>query len=210
MKLKLNPQGLIPAIAQDEKTGEVLMVAYMSPESLRRTVESGEAWFFSRSRNELWRKGETSGNVIKVSGIEVDCDADTLVLKCAPTGPVCHTGSPTCFFQDLDPASLEYETPPVHVLEELFQVIESRKHSAPQGSYVAKLLHDGIDRIGKKVIEEAGETVIAGKNGIPAETIHEVADLWFHSLILLSASGLTLDDIWKELESRRDAPRRGS
>ena len=210
MKLKLNQQGLIPAVAQDEKSGEVLMVAYMSPESLRRTVESGEAWFFSRSRMALWQKGETSGNVIKVSKIEVDCDADTLVLKCAPTGPVCHTGNPTCFFQELEPEDLEYDTPAVHVLEELFEVIESRKHSAPQGSYVAKLLHEGMDRIGKKVIEEAGETVIAGKNGIPAETIHEVADLWFHSLILLSASGLSPADIWKELESRRDAPRRGS
>lgn len=203
MKLKLNQQGLIPAIAQDEKTGEVLMVAYMSPESLRKTVETGDAWFYSRSRAALWKKGETSGNVIRVSKIEVDCDADTLVLKCAPTGPACHTGSPTCFFQELDPAGLEFDASAMPVLDELFQVIESRKNSPPQGSYVGKLLREGMDRIGKKVIEEAGETVIAGKNGVPAETVHEVADLWFHSLILLSASGLKPDDIWKELQSRR-------
>jgi phosphoribosyl-ATP pyrophosphohydrolase/phosphoribosyl-AMP cyclohydrolase len=203
MKLKLNDQGLIPAIAQDEKTGAVLMVAYMSPESLQLTQQTGEATFYSRTRKELWRKGETSGNVIKVHRIEVDCDADTLVLKSTPTGPACHTGQPTCFFQELPAQGIEFERPEPHILDELFQVIESRKTGAPSGSYVAKLLHEGMDRIGKKVIEEAGETVIAGKNGIPEETIHEVADLWFHSLILLSASGLTPEDIWKELRSRR-------
>lgn len=204
MKLKLNEQGLIPAIAQDQDTGKVLMVAYMSPESLRMTLESGEATFYSRSRQSLWRKGETSGNVIKVHSIEVDCDFDTLILKSSPTGPACHTGAETCFFQGLTAnEKLEFEAPAAQVLDELFQVIESRKSGGPQGSYVAKLLHEGMDRIGKKVIEEAGETVIAAKNGIKEETVHEVADLWFHSLVLLSASNLTPDDIWKELQSRR-------
>ena len=208
MKLKLNDQGLIPAIAQDERSGEVLMLGYMSPGSLRRTLESGEAWFYSRSRQELWHKGEVSGNYIKVNSVQVDGDNDTLLLKSAPTGPVCHTGKPTCFFQgSLDPAKdeLEFETPSgsSSVLDELFEVIEGRKTSPPEGSYVGKLLQGGIDRIGKKVIEEAGETVIAAKNGVPAETIHEVADLWFHSLVLLSASGLTPADVWQELRSRR-------
>lgn len=215
MKLKLNDQGLIPAIAQDERSGEVLMLGYMSPGSLRRTLESGEAWFYSRSRQELWHKGEVSGNYIKVNSVQVDCDNDTLLLKSNPTGPVCHTGKPTCFFQgSLDPVKdeLEFETPSGSasvsdtsrgIVDELFEVIEGRKKAAPEGSYVGKLLQGGIDRIGKKVIEEAGETVIAAKNGVPAETIHEVADLWFHSLVLLSASGLTPADVWQELRSRR-------
>lgn len=208
MKLKLNEQGLIPAVAQDEKTGEVLMVAWMSPGSLRRTLASGEAWFYSRSRQELWHKGEVSGNFIKVHGVQVDCDADTLLLKSAPTGPVCHTGKPTCFFQDLQ-GEPEFERPPAHIIDELFEVIEGRKTEAPEGSYVAKLLKQGVDRIGKKVLEEAGETVIAAKNNVPQETISELADLWFHSLVLLSHLGLKPQDVWDELRRRRkeDAPR---
>lgn len=203
MKLTLNAQGLIPAIAQDEQTGQILMVAYMSPDSLRKTQETGEAWFFSRSRNELWHKGETSGNFIQVHKIEVDCDGDTLILKGKATGPVCHTGKPTCFFQHLDKTPLEFDNSKQNVLEELFGVIESRKNQAPEGSYVGKLLIEGVDRIGKKVIEEAGESVIAAKNGIKPETVHEIADLWFHSLILLSHAGLTPEDIYAELRSRR-------
>ncbi len=203
MKLKLNDQGLIPAIAQDEKTGEVLMLGYMSPGSLRRTLESGEAWFYSRSRQELWHKGEVSGNFIKVRRVEVDCDHDTLLLVSAPSGPVCHTGKPTCFFQEIDQGELDFEAPSQSVVDELFQVIESRKTAPPQGSYVAQLLNEGIDRIGKKVIEEAGETVIAAKNGDRAEIVHEVADLWFHSLVLLSSVGLAPQDVWEELRSRR-------
>ena len=159
-------------------------------ESLERTLDTGEAWFFSRSRRELWHKGETSGNVIKVHEVQVDCDTDTILLKGSPTGPACHTGKPTCFFQGLDGADLEFEAAGPAVVDELFSVIESRKKAAPEGSYVAKLLHEGIDRIGKKVIEEAGETVIAAKNGNADETVHEVADLWFHSLVLLSSAGL--------------------
>ena len=203
MKLKLNQQGLIPAIAQDGETGKVLMLAYMSPDSLSRTLESGEAWFYSRSREALWHKGEVSGNVIKVDGVQVDCDNDTLLLRGTPTGPACHTGSPTCFFGDLDSSDLEYEQPGGQVIDELFEVIESRKGDAPEGSYVARLLREGPDLIGKKVIEEAGETVIAAKNGVPKELVHEVADLWFHSLVLLSSAGLQPDDIWAELRARR-------
>ena len=188
MKLKLNEQGLIPAIAQDRRTNEILMVAYMSPESLAKTIETGEAWFYSRSRQALWRKGETSGNVISVERIEVDCDADTLVLKGDPAGPACHTGKPTCFFQDLDgrkvaAGDIEFDVGSRHVVADLFDTIEQRKRERPEGSYVAKLLNEGVDRIGKKVMEEAGETVIAAKNGVKEETVHEVADLWFHSLV---------------------------
>ncbi len=203
MKLKLNEQGLIPAIAQDEKTGEVLMLGYMSPGSLKRSLASGEAWFYSRSRQELWHKGQVSGNSIKINRFQVDCDNDTLLLKSSPTGPVCHTGAPNCFFQDLVDEEHEFESTSPSMVDELFEVIEQRKQDAPEGSYVGGLLAQGIDRIGKKVLEEAGETVIAAKNGVASETIHEVADLWFHSLVLLSSAGLTPNDIWEELRRRR-------
>ena len=203
MKLKLNEQGLIPAIAQDEKTGQVLMMGYMSPGSLRRTLASGEAWFYSRSRQELWHKGQVSGNFIKVNSVHVDCDNDTLLLKSVPTGPVCHTEAPSCFFQEIGGPEPEFERTSPHIVDELFDVIEQRKQEAPEGSYVAKLLSEGIDRIAKKVIEEAGETVIAAKNGVAEETVHEVADLWFHSLVLLSAVGLKPEEIWTELRNRR-------
>ena len=203
MKLRLNDEGLIAAIAQDKDSGAVLMVAYMDREALRRTLETGEAWFYSRSRAELWHKGETSGNVIQVHAVEVDCDGDVLLLKSTPSGPACHTGKPTCFFQTLEDGAAEFEEQGPHVVDELFGVIEGRKRDPPEGSYVAKLLRDGVDRIGKKVIEEAGETVIAAKNGAPNEITHEVADLWFHSLVLLSATGLEPEDIWRELRARR-------
>ena len=203
MKLNLNEQGLIPAIAQDEKTGDVLTLAYMNPESLKRTLESGEAWFYSRSRQELWHKGATSGNYIKVKKVLVDCENNSLLLKSAPTGPACHTGKPNCYFQELKKGEAEFESKPGNMMEELFGVIESRKREKPEGSYVAKLLKEGTDRIGKKVIEEAGEAVIAAKNGVRDEVVHEVADLWFHSLVLLSHAGLTPKDIWQELEKRR-------
>ena len=203
MKLNLNERGLIPAIAQDEKTGQVLIVAYANPEAVLRTLESGEAWFYSRSRQELWHKGETSGNVIKVNEVQVDCEGNSLIYRGEPTGPACHTGKPTCFFQTVEAKGLEFVDSDRDVVDELFAVIESRKRDAPADSYVAKLLNEGVDRIGKKVIEEAGETVIAAKNGVREETIHEVADLWFHSLILLSHAGLTPDDIKEELRSRR-------
>ena len=203
MKLNLNERGLIPAIAQDEKTGQVLIVAYANPEAVLRTLESGEAWFYSRSRQELWHKGETSGNVIKVNEVQVDCEGNSLIYRGEPTGPACHTGKPTCFFQTVEAKGLQFVDSDRDVVDELFAVIESRKRDAPADSYVAKLLSEGVDRIGKKVIEEAGETVIAAKNGVREETIHEVADLWFHSLILLSHAGLTPDDIKEELRSRR-------
>ncbi|MCH7553072.1 MAG: bifunctional phosphoribosyl-AMP cyclohydrolase/phosphoribosyl-ATP diphosphatase HisIE [Chloroflexi bacterium] len=203
MKLNLNERGLIPAIAQDEKTGQVLIVAYANPEAVLRTLKSGEAWFYSRSRRELWHKGETSGNVIKVNEVQVDCEGNSLIYRGEPTGPSCHTGKPTCFFQTVEAKGLQFVDSDRDVVDELFAVIESRKRDAPEDSYVAKLLSEGVDRIGKKVIEEAGETVIAAKNGVREETVHEVADLWFHTLILLSHAGLTPDDIKEELRSRR-------
>ncbi len=126
-----------------------------------------------------------------------------LLLKGQPTGPVCHTGQPTCFFQDLEPAGLTYERPAPHIVDELYEVIESRKRNPPADSYVGKLLREGVDRIGKKVIEEAGESVIAAKNGKKDELVHEVADLWFHSLVLMASAGLAPADVWAELKKRR-------
>jgi len=219
--LKFDANGLIPAIVQDANTRQVLMLGYMNAEALRRTVTSGQAWFWSRSRGALWHKGETSGNYLNVRAVRVDCDGDTLLVEADPAGPTCHTGAVSCFFEAL-PADLEgelAEAPPTpaarsgeaaapsaldgRAVEALFAVIEERQRLRPEGSYVAKLLDAGVDRIAKKIGEEATEVVIAAKNGDGGEITWEVADLWFHSLVLLAASGLTPADIWQELDRRR-------
>lgn len=208
--LNFDEKGLIPAIAQDANTGEVLMLAYMNEESLRRTLSSGQAWFYSRSRQELWHKGETSGNYLNIRSILVDCEANSLLLKVEPTGPVCHTGNRTCFFRGLNELESEERIPNLaqisagpEILSEVFQVIQERQETKPEGSYVSSLLEEGIDGVGKKVVEEAGETVIAAKNQEPQRTVSEVADLWFHSLVLLAACGLSPQDVWEELRRRR-------
>jgi phosphoribosyl-ATP pyrophosphohydrolase/phosphoribosyl-AMP cyclohydrolase len=211
--LNFDEKGLIPAIAQDANTGEVLMLAYMNEESLRRTLASGQAWFYSRSRQELWHKGETSGSFLNIRSIFIDCDADTLLLKAEPTGPVCHTGNRTCFFQELSELEVKEEAPPStqtsagpEILGELFGVIQERQRNKPEGSYVSSLLEEGIDKVAKKIVEEAGETVIAAKNQSFSEgqqVVGEVADLWFHTLVLLAACGLSPQDVWEELRRRR-------
>ncbi|SRR5579884_1179589 len=232
--LKFDANGLIPAIVQDASTRQVLMLGYMNAEALRRTVASGQAWFWSRSRGALWLKGETSGHYLNVRTVRVDCDGDTLLVEAEPAGPTCHTGAVSCFFGDL-PADLEAalaaaqatpagsasaaatstgasaasagaSPPPAldgRTVEALFAVIEERQRLRPEGSYVAKLLDAGVDRIAKKIGEEATEVVIAAKNGDGGEITWEVADLWFHSLVLLAASGLRPADIWQELDRRR-------
>jgi phosphoribosyl-ATP pyrophosphohydrolase/phosphoribosyl-AMP cyclohydrolase len=212
--LKFDQQGLIPAILQDAETREVLMVAYMNAEAVRRTVESGDAWFWSRSRQELWHKGATSGNYQRVTRMQVDCDGDAILLEVNPDGPACHTGATSCFFQSIEEsladgsgetaAASEIPAPSgTGVVEELASVIAQRHRDMPEGSYVAGLLAAGIDRIAKKVGEEAAETIIAAKNGAHGEIVWEVADLWFHSLVLLEASGVPVQDVWAELERRR-------
>jgi phosphoribosyl-ATP pyrophosphohydrolase/phosphoribosyl-AMP cyclohydrolase len=216
--LKFDANGLIPAIVQDANTRQVLMLGYMNAEALRRTVTSGQAWFWSRSRGALWHKGETSGNYLNVRAVRVDCDGDTLLVEAEPAGPTCHTGAVSCFFEAL-PEDLEgdlAETPAARngeatapaaldgrAVEALFAVIEERQRLRPEGSYVAKLLDAGVDRIAKKIGEEATEVVFAAKNGDGGEITWEVADLWFHSLVLLAASGLRPADIWQELDRRR-------
>lgn len=203
MKVKLNPQGLVPAIVQDSKTGEVLMLAYMDEEALQRTQKESEAWFYSRSRDQLWHKGKTSGNYVKVQSIILDCDCDAVLLKAEPTGPVCHTGNPSCFFQALEQEPEFTRESAAPILEELWATIQDRKARRPQGSYVGKLLEEGPDRIAQKVIEEAGEAAIAGAKGDREALVREAADLWFHSLVLLAALDLEPQDVWRELKGRR-------
>ena len=205
MIIRLNDQGLVPAIAQDINTGQVLMLGYMNPGSLKRTVEGVQVWFYSRSREDLWHKGEVSGNYLNLKEAWVDCDGDTILLKVQPDGPACHTGETSCFFNPLEGLPEEYEVSDEGsgILEELFAVIKDRQDAMPEGSYTAKLLQEGVDRIAQKVIEEAGETAIAAVQRDESALPREMADMLYHSLVLLAASGLSPSDVWDELRNRR-------
>ena len=202
--LKRNENGLIPAIAQHHETGEVLMLAYVSAESLARTLQDGDAWFYSRSRQSLWHKGEESGNYLRVKSLQVDCDGDTLLMKVDPVGPACHTGAVSCFFNDLDAEpSYEASDASVGVLEELFAVIKDRQANPTAESYTAKLLQSGIGRVSQKVVEEAGESAIAAVQGEKEALAGEVADLLYHTLTMLAAADVSPRDVWAELAKRR-------
>lgn len=202
--IKLDERGLVPAVAQDANTGEVLMLGYMNPDSIKRTLEGGQVWFYSRSREELWQKGEVSGNILNFKEAYVDCDGDTVLLKVEPTGPVCHTGNRTCFFQTLESEpEYQHEDRGPGILDELFAVIQERKRDKPQGSYTAQLLEDGVERIAQKVIEEAGESALAAAVGNKEELPKELADLLYHALVLLSASDIPPEEVWRELRGRR-------
>jgi phosphoribosyl-ATP pyrophosphohydrolase/phosphoribosyl-AMP cyclohydrolase len=205
MKVKLNEKGLVPAIAQDINTGQVLMLGYMNPGSLKRTVEGGQVWFYSRSQEDLWHKGEISGNYLNLREAWVDCDADTILLKVQPDGPTCHTGEKSCFFTPIESLPDEYESTESGpgVLEELFAVIRDRQRELPEGSYTTRLLQDGVARIAQKVIEEAGETAIAALQGDQDHLPSEVADLLYHVLVLLAAAGVKPSAVWEELRERR-------
>lgn len=203
--LKLDRQGLVAAVVQHHETGRVLMVGYMNPESLQRTRETGVVWFYSRSRQRLWQKGETSGNVLNVRSIEVDCDRDALLIRAEPTGPVCHTGAADCFFNEVEDSDLEtaHATASSAILDDLFEVIEGRRQDLPEGSYTTYLFTNGIDKIGKKIGEEAAEVIIAAKNGEPDRIAEEVADLWYHTLVALAATGVSPADVFNVLAGRR-------
>ena len=205
MKVKLNEQGLVPAIAQDADTGQVLMLGYMNPGSLKRTVEGVQVWFYSRSREDLWHKGEVSGNYLNLTEAWLDCDGDTLLLKVKPDGPACHTGETSCFYTLMARLPEEYEVTETGpgILSELFAVIQDRQRDPPEGSYTAKLLQEGMGRIAQKVIEEAGETAIAAVQDNKEDIPKEVADLLYHTLVLLAASGVTPNQVWEELRNRR-------
>ncbi len=204
MVIQLDEKGLAPAIAQNADTGEVIMLGYVSPGSLKRTLEGGDVWFYSRSRAELWHKGEVSGNYMHVKSATVDCDGDVVLLQVDPDGPICHTGNPTCFFTPLEelPEFAHSEKGP-GILDELFSIIQDRKQAMPEGSYTADLFRQGVDRISQKVVEEAGETAIAGVRGDKEHLAAEVADLLYHALVLISATGAKPEDVWEQLRERR-------
>jgi len=202
--IKLDAQGLIPAVVQDDKTGEVLVMAYMSPAALKKTLEGPDVWFYSRSRGELWHKGDTSGNYLKVKSVSADCDGDTLLVRADPEGPTCHTGNRTCFFNPLDdmPEATHVESG-AGVLDELYAVIQDRKVTMPEKSYTTRLFKEGVDRIAQKVIEEAGESAIAAVRGKNDELAGEVADLLYHTLVMLAATGVRPEEVWARLRERR-------
>jgi phosphoribosyl-ATP pyrophosphohydrolase/phosphoribosyl-AMP cyclohydrolase len=205
--LRFDANGLIPAVVQDARSGAVLMLGWMNEEALRRTQESGLVWFWSRSRGALWQKGETSGNVLRVVEIRRDCDDDVLLVLADPAGPTCHTNQPSCFHRRLDDEAVLPPASPAAPFAELFAVIEERRRQRPAGSYTTYLFDQGIDKISKKIGEEAAEVIIAAKNGDPAPLAGEVADLWYHSLVLLAAAGLSPEDVLAVLrERRRDTP----
>jgi len=186
-------KGLVPAIIQDEKTGKVLMLGYMNREAYDKTAESGKVTFFSRSRQKLWTKGETSGNFLDVKAILVDCDGDTLLVKAQPAGPTCHTGADTCFNETNTPSDF---------LHELERVIADRKANPKKNSYTNKLFDAGIQRIAQKVGEEATEVVIDAVRGNVPRMKEEIADLLYHLLVLLADKDVLLDDVLEVLEKR--------
>ena len=227
--VKFDPQGLIPAVAQDIRTDEVLMLAYMNEESLKKTIETGKAHYYSRSRQKLWLKGETSGHFQQVRSISIDCDGDTLLLKVEQTGAACHTGHRSCFYTRLETDELKtgktgteaagavsgqaqsetaenpgsQASPDAGVLEVVFSVIADRLNHPKEGSYTNYLFTKGLDKILKKIGEEACEVVIASKNGTADEIKAEIADLLYHIMVLLVDRGMTLQDIYEELKKRK-------
>ena len=198
LKLKFDEKGLIPAIVQDHYTKQVLTLAYMNAETLALTIAEGRTVFWSRSRQEIWRKGETSGNVQRVVSITADCDADALVVEVVKDGPACHTGAESCFFQ------------PVYVSEELkqftyeglYELIKGRKTNPKEGSYTTYLFDKGLEKILKKVGEECTEVIIAGGKRDKEETVFEISDLCYHVMVLMVELGISVKDITRELEKR--------
>ena len=204
-ELKFNAHGLIPAVVQNIETKEVLMVAYMNADTLKQTLETGRATFWSRSRKEVWVKGGTSGNYMYVKEIRVDCDADCLVLLVNPAGPACHTGNRSCFFRKVEDGKLvKDDTVPERndIFEREQAVVIDRKKNPQDGSYTNYLFDKGEDKILKKVGEEAAEVVIAGKNRDKSEISYEVSDLIYHLTVMLVDNDMTWNDIYKEMERR--------
>ncbi|MBQ9559367.1 MAG: bifunctional phosphoribosyl-AMP cyclohydrolase/phosphoribosyl-ATP diphosphatase HisIE [Bacteroidaceae bacterium] len=193
--------GLVPAIIQDAETQKVLMLGFMNEEAFRRTQDTGKVTFWSRSRNTLWTKGETSGHWLHVVEILNDCDQDTLLIKVRPEGPVCHTGADTCWGE----VNRKTETDsPLHFLSELNDFIEERHREMPEGSYTTSLFRDGLNRMAQKVGEEALEMVIEATNGTDERLIYEGADMLYHLIVLLTSKGLRIEDMARELRERHD------
>ena len=194
-RVKFDERGLVPAIVQDARTREVLTLAYMNRQSLARTIETGQTWFWARSRNRLWHKGETSGNTQDVVSLAHDCDNDAIVVLVKPAGPACHTGARSCF--SLEDTGLD------GTLSQLYDVIQERERQRPEGSYTTYLFEQGLDKILKKVGEESAETIIAAKNDDAKPLVAETADLLYHLLVMLVARDIKLDDVREELAQRR-------
>lgn len=191
--------GLLPCVVQDARSGAVLMLAWMNQESLARTLATGETWFWSRSRQALWHKGETSGHTQRVVAIRIDCDGDAIVAEVVPRGPACHTGRPSCFFRTADGQEQPAGGP---VLSRLEATIGARRRTMPEGSYTSALLRGGIGAIGAKVTEEAEEVVRAGRSESDDRVAEEAADLLYHLLVLLAARGVTLTQVLDVLSAR--------
>ncbi len=207
--VKFDERGLVPAVVQNARTRRVLTLAYMNAESLRKTLETRETWFWSRSRSSLWHKGETSGNTQQVVDVLLDCDGDALTVLVVPNGPACHTGAESCFHNELQDAG-PFEVGPAagssnfaEVLDGLYRLVESRKRERPEGSYTSYLFDQGLDKILKKVGEESAETIIAAKNDDRNALVKEFSDLVYHLVVLLVERGLSLEDVRDELVSRR-------
>lgn len=199
-KLQFNQDGLIPVVVQDAKTRAVLTLAYMNKESLERTLTEGETWFWSRSRQQLWHKGATSGHTQRVVDVRQDCDADALVVLVEPRGPACHSGAISCFERGNDDGDTESDLG--EVLRGLYAVIETRRCELPAASYTTYLFTQGLDKILKKVGEEAAETIIAAKNEDRRALVAETSDLIYHLFVLLVERGVTLEEISRELTDR--------
>lgn len=198
MELKFDEKGLIPAIVQDHYSKQVLTVAYMNQKSLEITIKEGYTCFWSRSRQELWRKGETSGNRQKVVSITADCDSDALVVEVIKDGPACHTGAESCFFNEIYTA--EDETP--FSYDGLYEMIRGRKTQPKEGSYTTYLFEKGMDKILKKIGEESTEVIIAGAKSDKEETIYEIADLAYHVMVMMVEQGIEMKDVTAELAKR--------
>lgn len=189
--------GLVPAIVQDDRTGKVLMLGYMNQEAYEKTLSTRLVTFFSRSRQTLWTKGETSGNLLHLKSIAVDCDGDTLLVKATPDGPVCHTGTDTCWGETNSASPLAF-------LSDLQDFIEKRHEEMPEGSYTTSLFRDGLNRMAQKVGEEALEAVIEATNGTNDRLIYECSDMFYHLIVLLTSKGLRIEDVARELQERHD------
>lgn len=189
--------GLVPAVIQDVETKNVLMLGFMNKEAYQKTVETGHVTFWSRTRQTLWTKGETSGHFLNLVDMKVDCDNDTLLVKVNPIGPTCHTGTDTCWGESND-------MNPLFFLTELQDFINNRKEEMPEGSYTTKLFKDGVNKIAQKVGEEALETVIEATNGNSEHLVYEASDLLYHLLVLLTDKGLRIEDVAAELQKRHD------
>ena len=186
--------GLLPAVIQDECTNKVLMLGFMNEEAYQKTLETNKVVFFSRTKNRLWMKGETTGNTLQVVSITPDCDRDTILIKAIPAGPVCHTGSGTCFGEKIEED--------VMFLKYLQSFIERRRMEMPEGSYTTSLFQKGVNRMAQKVGEEAVETVIEATNGTEDRLVYEAADLIYHLMVLLTSKGLRIEDLARELKKR--------